>query len=77
MIGSKVDRTGASWAALAAHAAGVTGALANLFLLAIFALHISRPVEDASFGAGGVLAASGMIGTLFWFLLLGRHLARS
>jgi len=29
------------------------------------------------FGAGGVLAAIGMLGTPFWFLLLGRHLAKS
>lgn len=29
------------------------------------------------FSAGGVLAATGMIGTPFWFLLLGRHLGRS
>ena len=77
MIGSKADRPGARWAALSADAASVTGTLANLVLIAFFAVQVSRPVEAASFGAGGVLAASGMIGTPFWFLLLGRHLARS
>jgi hypothetical protein len=29
------------------------------------------------FGIGGVLAVTGMLGTPFWFLLLGRHLARA
>ena len=77
MIGSKAGRPGARWAALSAYAAGVAGTLANLFLIAFFALQVSRSVKAASFDAGGVLAASGVIGTPFWFLLLGRHLARS
>jgi len=38
MIGSKADRPGARWAALSAYAAGVTGTLVNLFLIAFFAV---------------------------------------
>ena len=48
MIGSKVDSPGAGWAVLSAHAAGAARTLANLYLLAFFALQVSRPAEDAS-----------------------------
>ena len=51
----------------------VAGAVAGLGFLLPW---MSWP-QLVLFGAGGVLAASGMIGTPFWFLFLGRHLARS
>lgn len=49
------------------------GAVAGLGLL----LPWMSWVQLIFFGAGGVLAAIGMLGTPFWFLLLGRHLGRS
>lgn len=49
------------------------GAIAGLGLL----LPWTSWPQLALFGAGGVLAAIGMLGTPFWFLFLGRHLMRS
>lgn len=51
----------------------VAGAVAGLGLL----LPWTSWPQQVSFGVGGLLAAIGMLGTPFWFLLLGRHLWRS
>jgi hypothetical protein len=63
MIRSEADNPGARWAAHSAYAAGVTGTLANLLLIAFFALPVSRPVEAASFGTANDLVGS--LGTAF------------
>jgi hypothetical protein len=64
----------AFFAALAVSAlALIAGAIAVLGLLLPW---MSLP-QMVLFGAGGVLAVTAMIGTPFWFLLLGRHLGRS
>jgi hypothetical protein len=58
MIESRVGKPGIRWTALSAYAAGVTGILANLFLIALYALQGSRPVEAATFGTANDLVGS-------------------
>lgn len=68
-LGPRVARLGEFLGALVL----VAGAVAGLGLLVPWS---SWP-QLILFGAGGVLAAIGMLGTPIWFLLLGKHLWRS
>ena len=58
MIESGVDKPGVGWTALSSYAAGVTGIVANLFLIAFFALPDNLPVRAASFGPANDLVGS-------------------
>ena len=58
MIGSKVNEADLEQAALFAYAAGVTGILANLFLIAFFALQIGRPENGTWLGSANDLVGS-------------------
>ncbi len=58
MIESRVGKPGVGWTALSAYAAGVAGILANIFLIALFALQENRPVQAASFGTANDLMGS-------------------
>ncbi len=74
---STAGKSNVKRAAHFAYAAGATGILANLFLIAFFALQASHPDDGFSLGSAndmvGSLATAFMIpGTLF----LGRHLPR-
>ncbi len=63
MIESTAGKSSVKRAALFAYAAGVTGILANLFLIAFFALQAGRPVYGFSFGTANDIVGS--LGTAF------------
>lgn len=58
MIESRVGKPGIRWTALSSYAAGVTGIVANLFLIAFFTLPDNLPVRAASFGPANDLVGS-------------------
>ena len=58
MIGTTAGRSRVNWVARFAFAAGATGILANLFLVAFFALQASHPEDGTSLGAANDLVGS-------------------
>src|SRR5918993_139434 len=58
MIGSTAGKPGVERAASFAYAAGVTGILANLFLVAFYALQASRPENGTWLGTANDLVGS-------------------
>ena len=58
MIESRVGKPGIRWTALSSYAAGVTGIVGNLFLIAFFTLPDNLPVRAASFGPANDLVGS-------------------
>ena len=58
MIGSKEGKPGVKMAALFAYAAGATGILANLFLIAFYALQANQPENGTWLGSANDLVGS-------------------
>ncbi|MGH3145284.1 MAG: hypothetical protein ACRDTR_05730 [Rubrobacter sp.] len=58
MIDSTAGGSNTRTAALFAYAAGVTGTLANLFLIALFALQAGRPEDGSNLGSANDLVGS-------------------
>ena len=58
MIRSAAGKSSVKWAVLFAYAAGATGILANLFLIAFFALQATHPVNGFSLGSANDLVGS-------------------
>jgi hypothetical protein len=56
--GQAVRMSGLKWPALAAYAAGATGILANLFLIAFYALQASHPEDGTALGTANDLVGS-------------------
>jgi hypothetical protein len=63
IIESMVGKPGIRWTALSSYAAGVTGIVANLFLIAFFTLPDNLPLRAASFGPANDLVGS--LGNVF------------
>ena len=87
MIGNTADKSSVEWAALFAYAAGVTGIIANLFLIILYiqlGLQAGRPEDGTLLGPVGELAGSandllGSLAAAFMIpvaLALARHLPR-
>ena len=75
MIRSTAGKSSVKWAALFAYAAGATGILANLFLIAFYALQASHPEDGISLGSANDIVGS--LATAFMIpvaLSLGGHL---
>ena len=75
MIRSAAGKSSVKWAVLFAYAAGATGILANLFLIALYVqlgLQAGRPEAQVSFGLVGDLAgpASDLVGSLATALMI-------
>lgn len=58
MIESRVGKPGIRWTAHFAYASGVTGILANLFLIAFYALQASQPENGTWLGSANDLVGS-------------------
>src|SRR5215204_3414410 len=58
LIRSTAGKSSVKWAALFAYAAGATGILANLFLIAFYALQASHPEDGTSLGSANDLVGS-------------------
>jgi hypothetical protein len=58
MIRSTAGKSSVKWVALFAYAAGATGILANLFLIAFYALQVSHPEDGTSLGSANDLVGS-------------------
>lgn len=63
MLESRVSKPGVRWAALSSFVAGVTGILANLFLMGFYALQVGRPENGTWLGSANDLVGS--LGTAF------------
>ena len=63
MLESRVSKPGVRWAALSSYVAGVTGILANLFLIGFYALQVGRPENGTWLGSANDLVGS--LGTAF------------
>lgn len=75
MVRATTQQSSVKRAALFAYAAGVTGVLANLFLIAFFALQASQPADGFSLGSANDIVGS--LATAFMIpvaLFLGRLL---
>lgn len=58
MIETRVGKPGVRWTALCSYAAGATGILANLFLIAFYALQASQPENGTWLGTANDLVGS-------------------
>jgi hypothetical protein len=63
MLESRVSKPGVSWAALSSYVAGVTGILANLFLIGFYTLQVGSPENGTWLGSANDLVGS--LGTAF------------
>ena len=63
MLEGKVSKPGVRWAALSSYVSGVTGILANLFLIGFYALQVGRPENGTWLGSANDLVGS--LGTAF------------
>ena len=63
MLEGRVSKPGVRWAALSSYVAGVTGILANLFLMGFYALQVGRPENGTWLGSANDLVGS--LGTAF------------
>jgi hypothetical protein len=63
MLESRVSKPGVRWAALSSYVAGVTGILANLFLIGFYTLQVGSPENGTWLGSANDLVGS--LGTAF------------